>query len=565
MAEYVGRRIVPRHAGVWAVQKEYEELMVVLDAATGDSYISRLPVPAGTALSDENYWMLFSLYSAQIAEAEKHLEDTASEIREELAGTEKRIGEALSETESRIGESLTATENRLNARVDVAREDLGIQVTDASGQLSEGLAKLEETRASLQARMDSIASGVTEDTEILDARVDSEGETHASLGEALRSIYPKVEGALASMESRKLDAEYDATGELTQGISVNTNHGQIQEFATAWTTDFIQIDPACQKVYYSGRVFNWIGVAGYDAQGTFVAALLDSRDTEEPRDYVEEELVIPETVSQIRASSYNTKLTIRVKGESGKLWERVRDAHLHLSDTDLEIKNLYGADDYLAKESMNALTFSFLYNSTGIWSASSPILQDYYVPLTVLKDAYVEAVDFLIRTTGSTALTVTLEMDTEMVFSQTVELAQGDVPVTLLPRMFIAAGAYRMRLSAADKVLCYPTRPSSSGEIRNDYFSNEPSGDVTYDYDNRLIVFMGKITIRTGGVDPTLSIEGMPADSAAVGNQLKEGAQNLDNALRDKLDKVRSRNLLDPSKYRPRVVCLHKQQQRDIP
>ena len=284
MAEYVGRRIVPRHAGVWTVQKEYEELMVVLDAATGDSYISRLPVPAGTALSDENYWMLFSLYSAQIADAEKHLEDTASEIREELAGTEKRIGGALSETESRIGESLTATENRLNARVDVAREDLGIQVTDASGQLSEGLAKLEETRASLQARMDSIASGATEDTEILDARVDSEGETHASLGEALRSIYPKVEGALASMEFRKLDAEYDATGELTQGISVNTNHGQIQEFATAWTTDFIQIDPACQKVYYSGRVFNWIGVAGYDAQGTFVAALLDSRDTEEPRD-----------------------------------------------------------------------------------------------------------------------------------------------------------------------------------------------------------------------------------------------------------------------------------------
>lgn len=551
MAEYVGRRIVPRHAGVWAVQKEYEELMVVLDAATGDSYISRLPVPAGTALSDENYWMLFSLYSAQIAEAEKHLEDTAAAVREELAGTEKRIGETLSETESRIGESLTATENRLNARVDVAREDLGAQVTDASGQLSEGLAKLEETRASLQARMDSIASGTTEDTEILDARVDSEGETHASLGEAVRSIYPKVEGALASMESRKLDAEYDATGELTQGISVNTNHGQIQEFATAWTTDFIQIDPACQKVYYSGRVFNWIGVAGYDAQGTFVAALLDSRDTEEPRDYVEEELVIPETVSQIRASSYNTKLTIRVKGESGKLWERVRDAHIHLSDTDQEIKNLYGADDYLAKESMNALTFPFLYNSTGIWSASSPILQTYYVPLTVLKDAYIEAVDFLIRTTGSTTLTVTLERETEIVFSQTVDLAQGDIPVTLLPCKFIAAGAYRMRLSAADKVLCYPTRYSSSGEIRNDYFSNEPSGDVTYDFSNRLIVFMGKITIRTGGVDPTLSIEGMPADSAAVGNQLKEGAQNLDNALRDKLDKVRSRNLLDPSKYRP--------------
>ena len=31
MAEYIGRRIVPTHGGVWNETKEYEELVIVLD------------------------------------------------------------------------------------------------------------------------------------------------------------------------------------------------------------------------------------------------------------------------------------------------------------------------------------------------------------------------------------------------------------------------------------------------------------------------------------------------------------------------------------------------------
>lgn len=73
MAKYTGRRIVPKHAGEWDIRKEYEELQIVLDADSGNSFISNLPVPKGTALSDEKYWSLFSLHSEQIAEAEEHL------------------------------------------------------------------------------------------------------------------------------------------------------------------------------------------------------------------------------------------------------------------------------------------------------------------------------------------------------------------------------------------------------------------------------------------------------------------------------------------------------------
>ena len=82
----------------------------------------------------------------------------------------------------------------------------------------------------------------------------------------------------------------------------------------------------------------------------------------------------------------------------------------------------------------------------------------------------------------------------------------------------------------------------------NDFFSNEPSGNVEYDYKNRLIVFMGKILIGTGKVDTTLSYSGMAADAAVVGQAFKDEREYTDTLASGKLDAVHSRNLLDPSR-----------------
>lgn len=35
MAKYIGKRIVPKHGGVWDKTKDYENLVIVLDEATG--------------------------------------------------------------------------------------------------------------------------------------------------------------------------------------------------------------------------------------------------------------------------------------------------------------------------------------------------------------------------------------------------------------------------------------------------------------------------------------------------------------------------------------------------
>ena len=260
MAKYTGRRIVPKHAGEWDIRKEYEELQIVLDADSGNSFISNLPVPKGTALSDEKYWSLFSLHSEQIAEAEEHLTQTAEDIRSELSETENRINKNVSDTEGRINESLSSTEskvntslseteNRVTARVENTKSDLTAKVAAAEQQMNQNAQNVAQTNKALNARMDQIAKGRTSDTEVLDARVDSEGNTFDNLGAAIRSIYPKAKEGLDALQESKVDANYDATGELTEGITVNTINGETQKFEHVQTTALIPVDTACQKGY----------------------------------------------------------------------------------------------------------------------------------------------------------------------------------------------------------------------------------------------------------------------------------------------------------------------------
>ena len=552
MAKYTGRRIVPKHAGEWDIRKEYEELQIVLDTESGNSYISNLPVPKGTALTDERYWSLYSLYSEQIAEAEEHLTQTAGDIRTELSETEGRINENLSSTENKVNTSLSETENRVTARVENAKSDLTAKVMAAEQQMNQSVQNIEQTNKTLNARMDQIAKGKTSDTEVLDARVDAEGNTFDSLGAAIRSIYPKVKAGLDALEEAKLDANYDATGELTEGITVNTINGGIQNFEHVRTTAMIPVDSACQKIYYTGQVFNWIGIAGYDATGVFVASILDSRDTEQPREYKEKELEIPEGVYQIRASSYYQDMKLEVRGDSAKLWNQIQQERQNQKKMAIEIEALRSADDSLAKETMTSLELPFLYeNSSNIWEGSNPVLQTYYVPLTVLRSVFVQEIQFTLRTIGATSLTAMIESEDGEVFRQTVELVKGDNKITLTLHQFLDAGIYKFRVRSTDKVLYYPVRPTNGKEIRNEFFSNEPSGNVDYDYKNRLIVFMGKILVGTGKVDETLSHSGMAADAAVVGQAFQDEREYTNTVAAGKLDAVRSRNLLDPSKYRP--------------
>ena len=69
MATYTGKRVVPIVCGNWDINQPYEMLSIVLDTATKHSYISRREVPAGIAITNTEYWSLWtvSLETAAIA------------------------------------------------------------------------------------------------------------------------------------------------------------------------------------------------------------------------------------------------------------------------------------------------------------------------------------------------------------------------------------------------------------------------------------------------------------------------------------------------------------------
>lgn len=160
MSEYIGRRIVPVHGGVWDGSKAYEELTIVLYEASGDSYISRRPVPAGTVIGDKNYWMLYSLYSQQIADAVKEMQETDAAVRAELSAAESRMENRVTEAEKLTNQN----KSNLNSRMDGIDRRLDANVS-----------------ASTDAAADYAA-------EVVDARVGTDETTYQNLGSHLRAL-----------------------------------------------------------------------------------------------------------------------------------------------------------------------------------------------------------------------------------------------------------------------------------------------------------------------------------------------------------------------------------------
>lgn len=111
MGTFKGKRIIPKHDGVWDQKKEYEELTIVLDAESGDGYISRKPVPAGTVLTDTDYWSLCSHFNAQMHRLETDVAEDVEEMHRSLSETESAMHKEMSEAESRVN---TKVSDRIN-------------------------------------------------------------------------------------------------------------------------------------------------------------------------------------------------------------------------------------------------------------------------------------------------------------------------------------------------------------------------------------------------------------------------------------------------------------------
>lgn len=70
--QYVGARYVPKIMGEWNKALQYEALSVV--TYMGNSFTSKVPVPANIDISNNDYWVNTGNYNAQIEEYEKNVQ-----------------------------------------------------------------------------------------------------------------------------------------------------------------------------------------------------------------------------------------------------------------------------------------------------------------------------------------------------------------------------------------------------------------------------------------------------------------------------------------------------------
>ena len=129
--EYIGARYVPLFMGQWDIAVDYEALCVV--QYQGDSYTSRQPVPAGTDIFNEDYWLESGNYNAQVEAYRQEvflfdarIDDLEDAVGDEDSGLIKRVTDNendisdIKEDIEGIGNSIVA----INGNIETIENDL---------------------------------------------------------------------------------------------------------------------------------------------------------------------------------------------------------------------------------------------------------------------------------------------------------------------------------------------------------------------------------------------------------------------------------------------------------
>lgn len=187
------------------ISKSYAKNTIVLDG-NGNAYVSLQAVPVGVGLQDGDYWLMVFDYEAFIEKVNKNF--TARYYRGSYRAT----------TAMAIGDWLTVDDVLYKATAAIAADDaleVGVNIEpftledfikafmqsanqliqqykndiDASEvQYRNLLAQdIADTTATLQAQLNAAISGVTVDSEVIDARVGYDSTTYPTLGDAIRT------------------------------------------------------------------------------------------------------------------------------------------------------------------------------------------------------------------------------------------------------------------------------------------------------------------------------------------------------------------------------------------
>lgn len=152
--EYIGARYVPYFDGTWSIEKNYEPLTVV--ESNGNSYTSRQYVPAGTLLTNNQYWAQTGNYNAQV-------EQYRAEVRTYSDRLDQNSEAIATETAARIAadQSMQTTINGFDSRITTNQNAIAAETTAREAAITDVAADIAAETTAREAAIADVAADVT--------------------------------------------------------------------------------------------------------------------------------------------------------------------------------------------------------------------------------------------------------------------------------------------------------------------------------------------------------------------------------------------------------------------
>ena len=109
--------IVPADPIEWSNSTSYEYLTLVSTVDYGQGYVSKKDVPAGTPLTDTEYWIPVASFNAQVAQVQKQVAQIVSDLNDEIeraTAAEKANASAASAAQTTASEAQNAAEGAMS-------------------------------------------------------------------------------------------------------------------------------------------------------------------------------------------------------------------------------------------------------------------------------------------------------------------------------------------------------------------------------------------------------------------------------------------------------------------
>lgn len=355
----------------WNITNTYTINTIVIDS-NGNAYLSLQAVPSGVSINNQDYWLEIFDFTSFVNRANKNFTDHI-EYNTEIATANYTEGDWIlindvlnrASTNIAIGDEFQigvniehfTVEDFLNDFITTVNTTIlnyknDIDASEAAYRL-QLTGDIADTTASLQAQLNEAISGVTVDSEVINARIGADGVTYDTLGDAIRTQFDNLDNKLLTYIAENTGNIIDYLSLAVSPIILQNKYleGQANQFTALYgeNTDGLAANLSGQyTVMMSGVRVSGSGTTGYGlgirvlySDSTYTTEYLMNQDTEEKSFKI---LTDPDkTIS---------KIFMRVSSGSTNIWD-IRNIMIIPGDVSDYIPPYSAVDTYLRNKYSN--------------------------------------------------------------------------------------------------------------------------------------------------------------------------------------------------------------------